>query len=376
MFIVFFIQFTITLLLVAYSLLQIIKLVNGLEQVESLKDAKAYIASDSTQDAKVREINSRESRLESIEKLKEFYFYLSNLDEIEQYTIFGYDIGYNSLGILETQKTANKKFFDMFKFKVIEGRLFNNDDFIVDSEETVPVLIGYNLKECYNIGDTYTFSNGGTGKEFKGKVIGILQYNSSYPDIYNIYNKIVLNDTYIIPLNLDYMMENSGVSDFDMAINSTVLFSTNAQIIKNIENVYKSYNLFNVKFIPIQESLNEFIEYMKPQIIYELVIAFIIIIFAAIGMISSMILIVNRNMKEYTIHILCGAQIGDIIKRIVLQILLLLVLAIIPILLLFNNLQTIVYTLIFDICIGAVILIPPIYKLESLKIIDMIRRYE
>lgn len=373
---VFFIQLAVVLLLVAHSLQLIVKMNTNIKRLDKLKAAKAYVSVDYTTDDKIADIMSNEKRAATVDKLKEFYLYMYGLDCVEQYTVWGYEMGLNPHGIPETQKTANSKFFEVFNFRTIEGRLFRAEDFMAQEEETVPVLIGYNLKACYKLGEIYDFRNGGTGRAFKGKVIGVLEYNSSYPDIADLYYEINLNNTYIIPLNIKYMEKYSGISDFDMAINSTVLFSDNPALVKEIEDKYRSYNVFNVKYVPIQESLNEFVEYMEPQITYEMIVAFIVIIFAEIGIVSAVLLIINRNIKEFGIHILCGAGLRDIIARVVLQLFFTGIAAIIPVVIIFCNVSVVLLTCAVLLIVEGVTAAIPVYNLKSKKVIEMVRRNE
>ena len=107
---------------------------------------------------------------------------------------------------------------------------------------------------------------------------------------------------------------------------------------------------------------------MKERNLYLLSIAAIIVIFAAIGMSTNLSLIISKSMREYSIHILCGGRYIDIAKRLFMQMLILMLIALIPTAISIGLSTSLIVTAIFAVIISVAIMTTPIVKLYSMPI--------
>ena len=71
----------------------------------------------------------------------------------------------------------DKNFYNAFPFSTISGRGFKNSDF--NQKNVIPVILGYEYKGIYKVGDTFNIYDCYFSKKVKKiKVIGILKKNS------------------------------------------------------------------------------------------------------------------------------------------------------------------------------------------------------
>ena len=367
----FFLQMTVVFLMFSFSMIMIIPLIDGINQLKPLRNTQTYIVVDSTSNGKVDYLISNSE--ESVPKLLELYSYIVS-SPVSQYTIWGYTTNYMVNGIRVEQKTANERFFELYRFEIIEGRMFNDEDFRYNT--VTPVLVGYGLKDEYRLGNTYSIIDGGTGEERDCKVVGVLANNSKYPNIRNPMQPFNLNYTYLVPLSISEGRSLTRFSDLDMAINSTIFFTDDVGFLNTIKELSAELDLFSLGFKTAKESIDAFIDEMLTMIIYQLLITLIILIFACVGMASALQIIVKKNMRDYSIHIFCGGRMIDIFYRVILQVAIMLALSFIPTLIVFGLSLSTVYTVLLAILICVFVLIFPLRKLHSTSISTMIRTSE
>lgn len=235
----------IVFLLVNSSIIQIIRVNDGINRLQKLKDNKAFVNRDATSNGKIDALIADEKN--SIPKLKELYSYIVNNDKTSSYSKFEYETAEKIQGNTIIQSTANKRFFESYDIKVIEGTMFNESDFTSNSD-IIPIVVGYNLKDRYKIGQTYLERDLDTNKDITYKVIGILEYNSSYPSLVDIGKETDLNYTFFKPLNINLVNEFSSI---DMAISSTVIFTKDQKDVRDIEEKSAELGLFSMEYKPI-----------------------------------------------------------------------------------------------------------------------------
>ncbi len=355
-------------LLINSSIMQIIRVNSGVNRLQKLRDNKAYINRDTTSNGKIDALIADEK--DSVPKLKELYSYIVNNDKTNKYSKFEYQTSEEIEGNTIVQATANKMFFDIYDIKVIEGRMFNESDF-TNNLEITPIIVGYNLKERYKIGQTYLEKDLDTNKEVTYKVVGILEYNSSYPSFVDIGKETELNYTFFKPLNLNLLNEFSSM---DMAISSTVIFTNNEKEVRSIEEKSAELGLFSMEYRPIQQDINNYLKYFHKKITYQIFIAFIVLFFAATSMALNLTTMISKNIKEFSIHMICGAEIGSIFQRLLWQLLIILSLALIPTEIFYGINISLVYTVIIACIISLIIMSIPYIKLKRTNIIQLVRR--
>lgn len=256
----FLIQMAVVFIIFSYCIGDVIDLSAGVKQLKELTNAKAFICQDYTSNEKINQLIADSEN--SIPKLQELYNKL--LDSgLSQYTIWGYQ-EINSDGVVVAeQATANQKFFEFYDLDILAGRSFEAADFV--ESEVTPIIVGYNLRETYKLGETYRLTDGGTGTPITCIVVGVLKNNVSYPNIQNPLVPNNLNYTYLKPFTLS----ESGLtsfSDLDMAFNSTVVFSDDEQALNSIVELSRELDLFSIKYVTVQDDLTDFLQsFFKPS---------------------------------------------------------------------------------------------------------------
>jgi hypothetical protein len=183
-----------------------------------------------------------------------------------------------------------------------------------------------------------------------------------------------LNFSYIKPLaNAAHLTE---FSDLDMAINSTVVFSSDKTILRAIEKKSSELNLFSIHFTLIQERIDDFLDSYIKQFIYLIGTAIIILLFAMLGMVSALLSLISKNMKDYTIHILCGGRIKNVGLRLMMHVGLIFIIPLISCAFLVGFNLAFIYTIILSLAICIAVLLLPMYKLYFTSVSQMIRRSE
>lgn len=367
---IFFFQMIVVFLLVNSSITDIISVNNGLNRLKKLQDNKAYVNRDSTSNGKIDALIAEQEN--SLPKLKELYKYIIDSDKIDKFSKWEYSTNEIIDGHSVVQATTTNKFFDMYSIKVIKGYMFDESDFL-NNPEIIPIIVGYNLKERYKLGQTYLAKDPATNKKITYKVIGILEHNASYPSIFNIGKEVNLNYTFFKPINIKSL---NDFGSLDMAISSTIIFTNDENKVNSIEKKSIELGLFSMNYRPIQEYMKDYLDIFSKKMIYQLFIAVIVLLFASISMALNLITMISKNMKEFSIHLICGGRITSILQRILWRLLIILSIALIPTVLIFGINISLIYTMITACFILLAIMIIPYIKMKKTNIAQLVRRSE
>ena len=227
---------------------------------------------------------------------------------------------------------GDESFFENFKFTLSEGRYFERKDF--DTKENIPVILGPDYINKYKVGDIISFCDNISGDEKQMKVIGILsddcyfyQKTFSPSGIYNM-NKYIIypmqkydNSSIGSGTVSEEELRDRYISDFF----STMLISNNNEkyLQKLLQEKSNSLNLYNIEIRSGESLLMNYKEMCKTQKQFSLAIFYIIFFFTSINMITSIAGYIQQRRKEFGVHIMCGATMGDLCQRIFFQILIL-----------------------------------------------------
>ncbi|SFS03630.1 hypothetical protein [Anaeromicropila populeti] len=372
-FICFVIQLIVIIYLMTVAFTDLKILYSGIKKMEGLKSVDFYVATDSTTDERISRMFSNEDN--SVIGLKTLLDKIYSYDDMNGYTVFGYDLSIPANGGVINEKVASKNFFDTFHIGAYKGRLFSNEDF-TSNNDVIPVVIGFNLRNQYKIGQEYKFSHGGTGMQYRGIVVGILDYNSCYPDLYYIGINNNLNNSFFFPMSDGFINKCFSLSDFHMAIDSTVLITDNLSNIKSIEKFGNNIDLLNISYKMYKEFMSDYINHVLPQIMYEFMVASIIFIFAVSGMSASLSLYIRKNVKNYAIHLICGARISDLVKQLFYQIFMAMLIPMMFSVYFFGFGEKFIYSIIISTLIIILTAVLPVKLLYTCKISQLTRRDE
>ena len=230
----------------------------------------------------------------------------------------------NNEYIPASNASVNIACLNEFEIKAIEGRLFIDDEMNIDlSTQTLPILLGYNLRGTYKIGDVFE------GKYFLKKtnyrVIGVLDKNSRLvktnivedgedPSFYFKY----LDNLFVTPLvNCEEPTQNKDERFFErilyqMKLNGIIatLPSFNAgEIQDKIETLAAKYDMYDFEVIQISsDTLKKLKLVSKENISIMVIIAIVLLTFSIISIWAIISIKINKSIGDYAIHLLAGAS--------------------------------------------------------------------
>lgn len=369
---ILFLQMVVILLLIAFTISQLITYKEYINKLGMLDKSKAFISMDHTSLEKINFLMNEDE--DAINRMQELYKHILSNKNMTQSTIFSYNMPDTFEGRPVLQYFANNGFFEVFDQKVISGRNFDSKDY-ENTGDVIPILVGYNLKNKYQLDEVYQIENPINGELQNYKVVGILEYNSRYVNLDNYQTDFTdFNNSYIRPFNEESLFTYHDFSIFDLAINSTVIITDNEEEINEIINKSNDLGLFSLEFVTLEKSLSIVTDRTKQLVYYEGTILVLLLIFSLIGFISALLGIISKKMLEYSIHFMYGATIFLISLRIVIQVSIVIVISFIPVLIIFKLSYLTLYTLLFTILLILIILIYPITKFRNQEIITNIRR--
>ena len=191
------------------------------------------------------------------EKLIDFFNYFIETN-IQKYIMYSYLPDVNEKGIEVQKRFANMIFFNLYDFDLFEGRTFIETDFVLDDENEIPIIVGYNLKDIYSLGNTYTFYEE-DGEEFKVRVVGVLKKGANYPSLQDV--KECLDNSYILPISDDFQKKYFTLSDYDLAISTTIFYTENISELNDLINEANKTDFFSLDIISVEDVLEEYENY-------------------------------------------------------------------------------------------------------------------
>ena len=279
---------------------------------------------------------------------KEFSEFCQALDEIENlnYNLVEesrfYVMDFKGHGTLNEDGTktifsleCSPSFHRTENYRVILGRNLTDEDSVYIDGEPRPILLGYKLKDYYSVGDiikvlpddnpnniTYYFDS--------LKVVGILAEDSTYVDcygstIYDLDNAIIYPGLWI---NYDELsnyekdvkenalnMERLAFDHIKLMFNEEHKEEVVGEVqnaLNNFLSLSKYYNIVDSKY-----ALEKMESRSAAVIEFSSTITTVLMVFAFITVLISIVNRVTRNLRDYSIHIALGASRGNIVGFVV-----------------------------------------------------------
>lgn len=370
MYVIFFIQMIAVIFLLYNIFNQMHSSNEYLRNTEELIENSAYISIDSTTSEHLDYMMNKDKNV--ISKLNELYQFILEKEKVTLYSSYYYYLNEFIDGEQLKFHYINKYYNNISNLKTIKGRVLKESDF-VGNENYIPILIGYNLKNKYDIEKYYTMNDPITGNLIKYKVVGVLAYNSTLVPI-NYGVDDYLNSSIISPMQLKKVGELTDFSELDLLINNNIMITNDRSQLQEIEKKSQELGLFSIKYTPLTNIVEENISLSKTKIFYMVSICIIIVLFSLVGIVTSILSLIKKHTRDYSIHLLCGARIKDILIRISIPILLVEFLALIP-LIIFFTINTSTFLIIVSLLvIDILIMIFPVKKLYRTRIGNIIKR--
>lgn len=355
------------------------------------------------------------------EKLKDFYDYLKSSDSFKYISVDDGNFYINTKNIngafiksyatkkvdnenyqLVYKLTVDENFFNKFKFKVSEGTVFNQSDYQISSNKPIPVILGSSYQSLYKLGDTIQYLDYYNKSKYL-EVIGFMTNGYYFADAKNPENMNSLDKYIIFPqqsITPSYNAKNINNDNNDkFYLIDLINASFNGFIEINDQEKNKStllpeeiiqrakINDFDVKVISLNETINNFKYTSSKQKTVVQILFIVIFLFTSIGIVTSINYSLLRQQKEFGTHIMLGATLYDIAKRVFYEVFILFSVATISTILLilgflkddnilkfnYNNFGIFIAILIVMlICLS----ILPIVRLTKLSINNIVRREE
>lgn len=308
-------------------------------------------------------------------ELEELYLYLTKNDRITGVlSSIGLDF---TIDINKTGKNL-KKFSNQFlyydeKIGTCEMAIVNDNffdyynitgDFTPEDKGNV-IYLGNDFKGTFKKGDIIYDAYGG---EYVVK--GFLKKGAYYINPYESNNKYCLDSFFITPVNTDGY---DGL-DYMMMIESTMLILKDDSAYSELANKIDELGLKGItlrdyswqKEYTVNEMLNEIITYS--------VIGLIVLLFATMSMVASLINYIRKNMMEFAVCMMCGATKRDIIIRVGTQLAVVVAAASMITLIWYKFSLYAFLACILGLLYGIAVLIYPSQIVKTLEITEIIRR--
>lgn len=317
-----------------------------------------------------------------------------------------FDFGEDDKGVLVNNLVVSKNTLDLFDVKLENGRKFYDNEYYIEDDSIMPIILGNDYKDIYHVGDKILYSNDNTLDVYEAEVVGILKEGESIPikfDMDNANNVADINSNnysldkiMIIPLgNRRIYMRTAEL--FNILYNNFLVLDKNLceeekkRILFEVEE--KIEVTTDIKFTRKsfdKEITAEVNRYKEVNNNYKISLIIILII-STITIIVSMINLINKRKKEFAVYLLCGGRIKDIALIIMMQMLSLLFLSIIvtciTLKLYFAFMQESSYVrkidfsiiliiMLFGIIYSFISMILPLIKVKKIKINQLLRRNE
>lgn len=186
-----------------------------------------------------------------------------NIDKIcdKKYSFYSYlPIAVNN-GIARKQTFIDSDMYDLYNFRIDKGRNFTKDDF--QSNNVIPMIVGYDIKDDYKIGEVYTFGRGDK-KGIQAKVIGYFSKDQNFASLLELTD--TTNNALLMPISENLVKNNFIESDFDMYLNGTVFELKNDEDARKIEALINDTKFYNVELKKLHDVLDDFKnKYIKPN---------------------------------------------------------------------------------------------------------------
>lgn len=260
-------------------------------------------------------------------------------------------------------------FFDFFNLEagrenIKLAQLF--DDY--GGEGVIPAVLGNDFREVYAEGEL--FADDG-GKVYR--VAGFLKADAVYAAPFESGDAIRLNRFILVPRLAEGPEEGIG---YITELVGTYFVADSVGIMEEIMEKAVSLQLPPMEYRSLSEQLALAAKERKNEAITMGAVLFLVFSFAAAGMTSYMIRNLRLRMREFAIHMLCGAQRKGILLRIILQLAIMLFLANLSAAAVFQRLEITIGLLMISLLYGAGIAAYPVFIFRNQEISDIIRRHE
>lgn len=194
---------------------------------------------------------------------KELNDLFDNIDKIcdKKYSFYSYFPTSVNNGNARKQTFIDSDMYDLYNFRIDFGRNFTEDDF--QSKDVIPMIVGYDIKNDYKIGEIYNFGRSDK-KDIQAKVIGYFSKDQNFASLLKLVD--TTNNTLLMPISKSLVKNNFAESDFDMYLNGMVFELKTDEDAQKIETLINDTKFYNVELKKLHDILDDFEnKYIKPN---------------------------------------------------------------------------------------------------------------
>lgn len=304
------------------------------------------------------------------ERCKELYDYIQ-----ERATIYtNLPVKIISNGLEKELLQVNNSFCSLYEINVQEGRPFTEAELDGNIRENahIPVLAGSSIASQYPIGTL--LHDEVSGAQLSFEVIGIIKEDSYYLNPATDYNIISLNETLLIPwIPIDAL--NNGYHDINLFSNMQLETDT-PEVLDDIIQKSKDLGLFTLSYPSFQEQIGSVEQYYLTVYSRDFAMLGAILLYCIVGSVTMLFQYMKRHIRAFSIHILCGARQGDMIRLMFAQISIPVFIGLFLSALCFRDLVVFGAGALFGILLLAIILILPARFWRRVTISQILKRYD
>ncbi len=306
--------------------------------------------------------------------------------DLEPFRETNYDMNENQKELFCAKNyILDKISVEKFPIKLYEGRGFQQEEFQVSygNDKAIPILVGYNYKKYFNIGDEITYHRD-QNVLARAKIVGIIKENQVIPgNLMSAESKYLNLNNYII--TTDSVNKSEKSMYFQKFVGNYMLFNKEAtkqqieESTENIKNVFEKNADIKVGLRNLNDDVSAEKEIFKEQNKIALGTSIIVIIFVSITIVISLLNSIINRKQEFMIHILNGATLKDISIIIYLEIFIMLIVSYIisiPFIFKFQHSQSkflLIISFFIMIILSFLIAFIPVLKISNLKISELIK---
>lgn len=284
---------------------------------ETLSGRSMYMLKDLTTADKLRDMRRSEH---ITDRMAEFYDFLS--EEHKDFTVARLDEAIEPGSMIARSNAAleNKhrikvlmvspSFFEYYNVSLSEGALFDGKAYSDTESQLMPAILGSEYRMLFKLGDRIdTLDN-------SYKVIGFMEEDSVYyrleksPDLFSLDNAV------IVPLNIPRYRADGDFLRLHLAITGTYIETDNAAEMSEIIAKSHELGLYDLAYQSFKDQMDYILGNYNLRLQLLVFLIVIILTFSMIGMTANIMLFIRSSLKEFSIHMLCGAKKNTIIFRI------------------------------------------------------------
>jgi len=373
-------QMTMALLLLQFIFNSFFTLQNMIQEVQHLTQIQdIYFLLDITPDERFSQIlnaeisEGREKNQENLILLFEFIFKNEAFQSLplQSFTFLPPDERFEKF-LNDTESTisfmyATSLLEHLFDLNITSGRFFDEADYI-DNHDRIPVVLGYDFMDVFEIGNTFEDSFKGEMETFE--VVGFLEENSTYIDIMSSWNFQSFDQVILRPLNPNHF---SNPHNLMLPLSKIYIVPESTDQMHEIVASIDDLDLFSFIFRNMNDQLQFLTTERMMNIQSQLFLTGLVTILTLINFTISLLQFIDKKRYEFGVHYLVGATNKTIGFRIAFQIIPFLIIGNIIRISLLNQLDYGWLTMGVSLLFCILICLLPLIKMSSLNLSSIIR---